>query len=383
MNYIILIILAGLNISPFIFLKMNIWLAQGFWCHIGISSLFALSLIQKPKNEDVKNIPLFLLFSWVAFLTSVICYNVLIQNKYDIQHFFQYFNLFCVIIFYKFVIQHQDENLIKYGKLVFKYTILFNLFIALFQLLGVSQYFKLLFPNHNAVNNIVTGMIGNGTHLSGFLALCSPVLFTKKREDVLVLIFMILMMCFMGTTVGEPALNGFVILICSFLFYVFHINKKVFLYSIGGLFFVFVLLFFLISSDYRVVLLQDNGRVGLWAQYLPIMKDNFITGVGLGSINLIAPKTSIPNAFHMHLEYYHFLIELGIIGLILIINVIHDFFKVKTTEENLVFKTIVFGFLISCFFTYPAHLWFSAMFTIFAYAIVKGNHGRLNAQTNS
>ena len=382
MAYIILAVLIGLNVAPFLFQRLNIWAAQGFFAHLGIIALFAYSFFDKPKNV-VKNVPLALFFLWVVYSTSVICYRELLMNRYDTHHFFQYFNLLMVILFYRFVAQSTDSWLIQKGREVIKYVILFNLFICVVQYFNVSQFFTLLFTDPKAfkLNNMVVGMMGNGTHLSGFLAMCAPVLFTKQRENVLALCLLVLTMFLMGTTKGEPALNGFVILTACALFYSFFKSKKVFIYLLLSILLLLIISYMALSPKMVGLLLSDNGRIGLWTEWLPVMKRNFVTGIGLGSIGLIAPTTAYKNAFHLHLEYYHFLVELGIVGIILIVNVINDFFHAENDDLTLTYKTIVVGFLVSCFFTYPAHLWLSSMFAVFSYAIVKGNsNGCIDSQ---
>ena len=189
-------------------------------------------------------------------------------------------------------------------------------------------------------------------------------------------------LCIVGTTKYEPALSGFVILVSCVLFYTFNINKKVFFISLFVIGIVVVSTYILLPKDYLPIFLRDNSRMVIWKEWFPILKGNFILGVGLGSINLIVPTTAIKNAYHMHLEFYHYLIELGIIGGILIVNIVLDFFKTRNNDV-LVFKTIVVGFLVSCFFTYPTHLWMPTMFGAFSYAVVKGQDGRFYEKTNS
>lgn len=371
MTYIILIILAGLNLSPFLFFKVNIWLAQGFWVHLGVISLFFCSFIEQSRRNEPLNLPLGLLFLWVAGTTSIIVFNALVKNRYDIHHFFQYFNFFCMLFLYKCVVQYGNERFVDLTKLVLKYTILFNLFIGVLQFFGISQFFQLLFPDNVFVNNPVVGMIGNGTHLSGFLAVCSPVLFTKKREDILTLVLMVLLMSFLGTTKGDTSISGFIILSAVALFYSFYTNKKVCLLILAAVIGSFISVKIFLTGKAEWLFFSDSGRFGLWADYWRLAKDNFITGIGLGGLNLYPPYMLVKNAYHMHLEYYHFLIELGVIGLILIVNLIMDFFR-EGHENTLVFKTIIFGFLVSCLFTYPAHLWFTSTIACISYAILKG-----------
>ncbi|MBU2062702.1 MAG: hypothetical protein KKH44_12755, partial [Bacteroidetes bacterium] len=60
---------------------------------------------------------------------------------------------------------------------------------------------------------------------------------------------------------------------------------------------------------------------------------------------------------------------IGIIGLVLIFNVIKEFFDFKKEDNTvLILQAIVLGFLISCLFNFPAHLWLPSTYAMFAYA---------------
>lgn len=103
---------------------------------------------------------------------------------------------------------------------------------------------------------------------------------------------------------------------------------------------------------------------------LDLRKNNaFVTGLGLGIINIIHSMTAFPKWGHLHLEYFHYLLELGIIGLVGIINLIRDFFSRKVvTDEQIIFRLMVAGFLINCLFNWTSHLWLTTVWVMFAYA---------------
>jgi len=69
------------------------------------------------------------------------------------------------------------------------------------------------------------------------------------------------------------------------------------------------------------------------------------------------------------MEFFQYLLEIGLIGFILIINLVKSFIEVKIEDRlELVLKSMVVGFLISCCFNYPSHLWLPATRAIASYA---------------
>lgn len=83
---------------------------------------------------------------------------------------------------------------------------------------------------------------------------------------------------------------------------------------------------------------------------------------------------------HAHQEYYQLIIELGIIGLVLAIWCIYDYFKTFTafkTDLTIKFASIFFGFCILSLFSFPCHLWLMSTIGILSYSsiyIIKKEH---------
>jgi len=84
---------------------------------------------------------------------------------------------------------------------------------------------------------------------------------------------------------------------------------------------------------------------------------------------MVYKNTPFPNARHVHMEYLQYAVEAGLIGLVLIMNVINSFFnKVATNKTELCLKACVLGFLVSCCFNYPTRLWLPALWAMFFYS---------------
>ncbi len=366
MFYAIMVYLLGISFAPLPFFKVDIWHAQGFWAQAGLAVLFSWTFFEKAKRRSKPNIPLGLLHLWIAASTALFCFVALQSNKYDTAHFWPYFNFLCILVLYNILTSYLTRKRIEKILVGMKYVIITTLVVSGLQILGLSQIFSLI-STHHTHNNVVTGFIGNGTHLSGFLACCSPIFFWKmKRIDILSLVLMVLVLLHTGTTIGDPSISGFVIL--PFLFFYFYKgNYKAFIFLS-----LLVCLFIVVLPYIPKLFFMPQGRINVWKAYWPFFKQYSVTGVGLGTVNLLHNQIYKPlfgEVRHLHLEYFQFAFELGLIGLALILNLIHSFIK-KVAEDKLqlVLKAMVIGFLLSCLFNFPAHLWLPAVWTIFAYA---------------
>jgi len=341
------------------------WHAQGFWAQAGLAILFSWSFFEKAKRSK-PNIPLGMLHLWIAASTAFFCYFGQMNGKYDTAHFFPYFNFLCIIILYKIFVEHLNRKRIEKILLGMKYVAITTLIVSALQIFDLSQIFKLV-TTHHTHNNIVTGFLGNGTHVSGFLACCSPLFFWKmKRIDILSLVLMVLVLLHTGTTIGDPSISGFAILPILFFFFFKKSNKA--MYFLAFLVFLFVVALPHIDPHF----FEPQGRIAMWKAYWPYFKQYALTGTGLGSVNMVHNviyKPYMGEVRQLHLEYYQVAFELGLIGLVLVFNIIYSFFK-KVAEDRLqlVLKSMVIGFLFSCLFNFPAHLWLPSVWTLFAYS---------------
>lgn len=357
MFYLILTTLVGISAAPFLFQKLDIWHAQGLWVQLMIMVCFSWSFFEKPRKIGKRNVPLGLLHLWVGLFTWFMCYRSQLIGKYDIAHFFPYFNFLCLMVFYHLIVSYLNRAQVEKILVYLKYVVLVTLFTCVLQIFGLGQFFQLLFKHHS-LNNIVTGFLGNGTHLSGFLASCIPLFLWKaKREDWLAVVLTLLVLFFTSTTKNDPAISGYVVGLAIFIYF-FRSIWWVLLVPIGVTAYMSSPKFF-----------GFNGRIAIWKEYLELFKQVAVTGAGLGTVNQIFKKTASPTARHLHMEFFHFTFELGVLGGILIINLIKEFFQIRAKDRTeTVLKAMVLGFLVSSCFNYPAHLWLPSTVALFCYA---------------
>ena len=368
MLYLILLILVGLNIAPFLLYKVDMWHAQMLWSWATISLAFGWSFFEKRRAVKTKNLPLALLFGWITLCTTYVCYQTIQTGKYNIISFLPYFNFVCILILYNLILSHLNKTNIKTILNWLRYTVIVTLFMCVLQRFSISQFLEIR-PDIPILmrafhNNLVTGFIGNGTHLSGFLACSVPIFFWHgKREDWLALMLMGLVLCHCGTTIGDPSISGFIIAIILF-FYFFKNKLSILILGIV----IFITASALVIINHPNLFFSFSGRLPVWEYYFELFKKMPITGYGLGSINMIYKHTPFDTR-HLHMEFFHFTFELGLIGATLIIYLIKEFLEIKVCSKlELTLKAMVIGFLLSSCFNWPAHLWLPTTWTIFAYA---------------
>ena len=74
---------------------------------------------------------------------------------------------------------------------------------------------------------------------------------------------------------------------------------------------------------------------------------------------------------HAHLEYYQVGVELGFVGLMLLLWCIWDYFKIfRTLKTDLTIRlaSIFLGFCLLGLFSFPAHLWIMSAMGMIAYS---------------
>lgn len=369
MFYIISFLVIGISFSPLLLKVPDIWHCQGIFAQTVILIAFAWTFIESGKQKLVRNYPLGILTIWTGVQTAFICWRSQIQNSYDVKHFLVFFNFICLLVLYQIIVQYLDKKKIEKILIFMKYVIIITLFMCVLQKFNLSQFFDLLKDRPENVgkdlkwmNNPVSGFIGNGTHLSGFLASTVPIfLWSNKREDFLALFLMALVLLDCGTSVGLPSIAGCIVVL-SILVYWFK-NKIVL--GAGVILLVMALVGFL--ND--VAFFSATGRIGLWQYYWGLFAKMPITGLGLGTVNIVYPHTPFPASRHVHLEYLQYGIEIGLIGLACILGMVNSFFSIVVKDKTeLCLKACVLGFLITGFLNYPSKLWLISTWAMVWYA---------------
>jgi hypothetical protein len=363
--------LCGAGLAPFIFNQLDIWHAQGIWIQGWIMVAFSTTFFIKPYPVKITNIPFGLLHLWVGLLTFYVCYIGQIKKTYSPNTFFPYFNFLCLVILYWIVVNYLTMFGIKRILEGLRWLVLGTMGICVLQAFDLFRIMTLYHPENPYLTNIVVGIIGNGTLLSGFLTFLLPVFLTKiNRENVLAIILMFLLLFRCGTSENDPSIMGFVVFFSILAIYLWKKYKYGKYFVLSFFAFLGLLLWGFAKEDPVIKFFGMNGRQEWLPYYWNIFKVQITPiGVGLGKINWLHEHTPFPGLKRLHLEYFQVMFETGFIGVILLLNVIVHFFKQQDVDEiQFYLRLIIAGFLISCFFNSMAHLWIVAAIAMFVYA---------------
>jgi len=375
MFYLLLITIIGVNLAPFVFMgnPSFFWNAQGLWVQVGVLFCFSWSFFEKPKYNSPRNIPLGMLHLWVGLSTAVSCGVIQYKGSYNVRPLLPYFNFLTLVIMYNMLVQYLNIKQIEKVFVWLRYSIIGTLLLCVLQHFGVSQFFQLLYPDYESglfINNLVSGMIGNGTHLAGFLAMCIPLfLYRRSREDFLALALLLMVLfALTGQTKLDIPISGVIVAFGVGFFYLWRWSKAYTISIFIGFVVIGIVVYLNVPLDRYWRFFHSQGRFGWWRDFLLASRDTFVMGKGFGSVFWTGVKTKYP--MHLHNEYIQFLVEGGLIAFFLIVNFIKVFLETPCDKLGFMFKSIFFGFLLSSLFTYPMHLWLPASYACVSYAMV-------------
>ena len=113
----------------------------------------------------------------------------------------------------------------------------------------------------------------------------------------------------------------------------------------------------------------NSDRFRVWGLVCKTFKDKCITGFGLGTYTLSNIGSTNIHWQHLHNEYLQVVFELGLIGLILVLWCIWDYFKTPLkTDLTIRLASIFFGFCFVSGMLSPAHLWLTSVIGLMSYA---------------
>lgn len=371
MLYLLSIFYIGLCLAPLFLIKFNIWIAQGYFSYIMISIMTAYSFWKEPTYKFTnKFITVFLI--WCIF--NVALYSYLGGfNVNNITQLLIFFNILFSIFVAKYIYEYLNSSQLNTLMNVFRWIIMATLILCVLQIFGLSQFYALFNPKGQFANNPCVGFIGQPTHLGGLLGMYIPILLlSNKRLDYLSLgLLSLILLFFTGSTKGDIALSGIVVAIASSAYYFFFTNRKAFWIGLCALPLILGAWYFSVSDYTRWSMFSDNGRIKYLQYFWGLFHSAPILGAGLGVINFI--RDLIPEhmkgLYHIHLEFFQIAFELGVIGLGLFLLIVDNYFRIAQKHKEVVaMKACVFGFLVSCLFAYPMHIWFISMTGVFFYA---------------
>ena len=366
MNYLIALFLAIIPYSVFIFRDINnLWQVQGYFVQLCVLILFSLSYIKKPlRSVNNKSFGILIL----ALGLNVIYFQAiaLSQEGYT-NSIFPFFNFICIVIFYNVCVQYLNKEGIRRCLTFLKYSALVMIFFSVFQKFGFTQFIKYIEvpAAHHATKNAITGFIGHPTHYAGYLGMMLPLFFGKKRENILAVILIWILLLFYTNYSVEVSSTGLLVGlgVCGYYFY--KINKRLFFLTLSLLFVIGGILYRVIPKDIIEKLVYSTGRVEIWDRYFELSKSSWVTGRGLGFVRVQKEYFK-----HLHNEFFQVYLECGIGAFLAVLYCVIEFFrvKVKQNKTTLQLKSMFIGFLIYSLFVYPAHLWVISTIAIFCYA---------------
>lgn len=345
--------------SAFLIPQLDIWHGQGYIIQGAILILYCAHLFKKNK-------PLALLLGWAGLLTLNLFVKAHIETKqYAVMVFLPFFNLLNIVIFFDLLTSWVDKETYKKFFKYFVYTFLVVAVYSLLQEFGLDQFYRSIDASIKGNNRELVGVMGNSMHHSHFLVIGLPVLFILKGwVRKLAILFIVGCIVLSGSSSG--LLVALAVVAFGQVFLRIYTLRELILLFIIGLNYVFWSHIQL--SDFAF----DNGRIQIWKDYFPIFKAKPITGWGMGIVNVLAQEPKFLTWRHLHLEYYHLAVELGLIGLSFVVWGIIDYYRrfMRSVKDELsvISASIFLAFCLASLFGYPAHLWVLAILGITAYS---------------
>ena len=358
MTNLFLIFFCLLPWGSFFFRQTDLWHSTGQFVQVSILILFCYSFFEKPKNVQVLNKPLGSFILWAGLITAYGWITVFSKSQhYPIKIFLPFFNLLCLVLLYKLIVEYLDSVSIERIFKWLKYSVILLLFYCALQYLKLDEFFK----GMNDIGDQLVGTIGNPMHLAGLLGLLQPLFFKKSRENILALILLWVLILATGSATG--LVTGLAVM----LFWLWFKNRKVAIVASGVSFVSLIVLHLTYKSFF-----YNSDRFRVWNLVCKAVKDKFITGFGLGTYGLSRiGSTGNFNWQHVHNEYLQAIFEIGIIGLILILWCIWDYFrKFNSLKTDLTIRlaSIFFGFCLLSGVMFTAHLFLTSTIAILSYA---------------
>lgn len=343
--------------GSFFFKQVDIWHSTGQFVQVGILILFYWSFFEKPKSVQILNRALGSFICWAGLTTAYGWITVFATSKhYPIKIFMPFFNLLCLILLYKLIVEYLDGKNIERILRWLKYSVMLLIIYC------TLQYFKLdeFFSGINNTGDQLVGTIGNPMHLAGMLAMCQPLFFKKSFENILSLIVLWSVILLTGSATGLIA--GIAVI----LFWLFFKKRLAFTIASAISVLSLIALYF-----YKSNFFFNSDRFRVWGLVCKAIKDKFITGFGLGTYGISNIGDTNIHWQHTHNEYLQIIFELGSIGLVLVLWCIWDYFRLfKSLKTDLTIRlaSIFFGFCLLCGVTFFSHLWITSIIGMMAYA---------------
>lgn len=388
MNRLIIILIAILPFSHFLFRTtmfkyIDIWHTHGLtftvFSLLGVGYM-AFNPSKKPIHIKERNFPLMIFFIWLG-LTSLYRYYVTMANYasvpphhnvvYDIGWLLPFLNISMFILFYIFIREYiEKENIQQIIKVISLTTMVISCY-AILQFFNLDQFYNSI--SADVKTDTVVGVLGNNSHLSGYLSMCLPSLYyIRNKKTTIFIVITFISIILTGSISG--LISAILITFMYSIFFKIRVRHEKTILSlcilgISGF-------MFLRGFDYKSYI-STSGRIDFWVHTLSqTMKGQEILGVGLGKLSMLwstLAGTPLEGWKHMHNEFLQVGAETGIVGFILLSYVIYSYFVMftkylKSNELLVCLYTTFMAFIIISLFSYPAHLYLPSTVGMLAYA---------------
>lgn len=330
------------------------------------------------QTLHIENKPFGIFVFWLG-LTTLFWWNFIIVKEgiYNLPVLMPFVNFLSFVILYQGIVRYLTIKDLEKMLKCLQYVIGIMVFYAVLQKLNLDQFHKPIDPALVKIDAII-GTLGNPIHLAGWLSITLPILYynTGLFSNIsIILVWLVLIL----TGSASGLMGAIFVTIFYNLFHKIRIKFE-------GL--VFALLAFLglftvykIGFDKILYFFNPSGRIAFWGKLYEVFREAPITGKGLGILNTLGLNNGLNISVwrHAHQEYFQIAVETGIIGLVIVLWGIFSYFRLFTKQPKdkltVCLATIFVGFLVNCLFNYPAHMWLTGTFGIFAYSglfVIKG-----------
>ena len=369
-----------LPFSIFMFPMMDMWNSSGLFFQGGVFILFLLSFVEKYRNTFISDNKPILIFSlWAMVSTAFIFYKSASQNYYNHLNMYTFFNFLTFLVFYKLSVDHLTREKMDVILKYVTYGISCVVAYAILQKFNLDQFQNPLETQGMAQNDArkiasdyIVGTIGNPTHLSAYLGISLPLFYMRDTK------FHFFTACLIWLVIGwTGSSSGLLTAISATAFYGIFFKAKAMTPIIVGI--VFYAVMFAskgnLAASWISTYLNPYGRFEIWGKILEICKVSPIFGHGLGYMRFlhIVDKTNT-NWGHAHSEMLQLLLELGLIGVSLVVLCLFHYFKTFMRSVkggmNVALASMMVGFIVNSFFSFPAHLWLISSLVMISYTFI-------------
>ncbi len=285
-------------------------------------------------SQNLKHVSKFIpiLIAYI-FFTHHLWYKMpLIMNDVTIDGFYRWKPMLQILAFYGLFIAVASSQINVNRVMKFYMWSAFAMAVyVLFQTLGLDQFFTMIeaiYTNSIGDARRRVGNLGQPTLVAPFIAAAIPsTIYFRKYWASVILAFSVLL------TKSDVALA---VMIAGFIFYLFHVNRKL-MYAV----IIFAEIVVLIGFSSNLKIPCFSGREMVWPETVqdirttPFVKDDgkrfAFTGVGLGTYPLtFHVKHEHQTKFlQAHNEYLEWLYSTGIVGLLLLSACIYEIFSIR------------------------------------------------------